>query len=135
MNRKSPFRPNNEISQNFNSGLVKIYEVEDKAQAGYRPKPELSFTVELPFENIKLGIQRYYAAKQNQSELERVIRVPNPGPDFNISNQDIAIILEHSPKPGEKEKSYSIELVQMVEGIYPPSYDISLSRYEEEYST
>lgn len=134
MTRQLPFRPGNEISQSFNSGLASIYAVTDTAQPGYRPAETPTLTVKLPFENIKLGIQRYYEAKQNQVEIERVIRVPNPGPQYLISNQDIVQLNEWILEEGESPKQYRIELVQMAEGIYPPSLDLTLSRIEQEYS-
>lgn len=134
MTRQLPFRPGNEISQSFNSGLASIYAVTDTAQPGYRPVETPTFTVKLPFENRKLGIQRYYEAKQNQVEIERVIRVPNPGPQYPISNQDIVQLNEWILEEGESPKQYRIELVQMAEGIYPPSLDLTLSQIEQEYS-
>lgn len=134
MTRQLPFRPGNEISQCFNSGLASIYAVTDTAQSGYRPVETPTLTVKVPFENIKLGIQRYYEAKQNQVEVERVIRVPNPGPQYLINNQDIVQLTELAKQEGESPKQYRIELVQMAEGIYPPSLDLTLSRIEQEYS-
>lgn len=134
MTRQLPFRPGNEISQCFNSGLASIYAVTDTAQPGYRPVETPTLTVKVPFENIKLGIQRYYEAKQNQVEVERVIRVPNPGPQYLISNQDIVQLTELAKQEGESPKQYRIELVQIAEGIYPPSLDLTLSRIEQEYS-
>lgn len=134
MTRQLPFRPGNEISQSFNSGLASIYAVADTAQPGYRPLETPTLTVKVPFENIKLGIQRYYEAKQNQVEVERVIRVPNPGPQYPISNQNIVQLNEWILEEGESPKQYRIELVQMAEGIYPPSLDLTLSRIEQEYS-
>ncbi len=134
MTRKYPFRPGNKISQPYNSGLASVYAVTDTARPGYRPKPSNKLTVQLPFENIKLGIQRYFEALQNQVEIERVIRVPNPGPQYPISNQDVVQLLEKELQEGESPKQYRIELVQMAEGIFPPSLDLSLSRIEQEYS-
>lgn len=134
MTRRLPFRPGKEISQSFNSGLASIYAVTDTAQPGYRPVETPTLTVKVPFEKIKLGIQRYYEAKQNQAEIERVIRVPNPGPQYPISNQDIVQLNEWMLGEGESPKQYRIELVQMAEGIYPPSLDLTLSRIEQEYS-
>lgn len=134
MTRQLPFRPGNEISQCFNSGLASIYAVTDTAQPGYMPVETPTLTVTVPFENIKLGIQRYYEAKQNQVEVERVIRVPNPGPQYLISNQDIVQLTELAKQEGKSPKQYRIELVQMAEGIYPPSLDLTLSRIEQEYS-
>lgn len=132
--RKMPFRPGNEISQFFNDGFVNIYAVSDNAAPGFRPLESLALTVKLPFDNLKLGIQRFYSAKQNQSDIERVIRVPNPGPQYTISNQDVAQIIERVLPAGKKPPQYRIELVQLAEGIYPPSLDLTLSRITQEFT-
>lgn len=112
--RKAPWRPNNEISQQYNDGTVKIYSVTDAAPPGYQPnpKPELRFT--LRFANRALGINRIYLARQNHAEILKVIRVPR----VDISTQDIAIIHDG--------KQYDIDTVQEVTDVYPESLDISL---------
>lgn len=54
---------------------------------------------------VRLGIQRYYSGRQNQVQIERVIRVPRyPG----VTNQDVATT--------EDGTTYRIDLVQS-----PPS--------------
>ena len=47
---RAPHRPDNEITQEMNSGVVKIYSVEDSAQPGYQPKPTLEFKITLYYE-------------------------------------------------------------------------------------
>lgn len=116
---KEPYRPTNEVSQNYNDGIVKIYTVKDSAEPGYQPKPELSQKCVLRYEERRLGIQRYYDAMQNQIQVERVIRTPRAA----ITNQDIA--------ETEDGRRYRIDLVQTVDEIYPPSIDITLTKYEQ----
>lgn len=120
MSWKQPNRPNNDVSQAYNSGVVKIYETKDVSAPGYKPVLELSLKYSLPYSEQHLGIMRYYRSQQNQVEIERVIRVQK----LDISTQDIAIT--------QDGKQYVITLAQDAE-IYPPSWDLTLSRIEQEY--
>lgn len=119
---RKPFRNNNEISQTYTSGVVKIYDVEDVAAPGRKPTLGLSLIVSLRYEEERLGIQRYYNANQNQVSVERVIRVPF---QKGISNQNIAIT--------EDGTQYGIDLVQSVLDVFPKSLDITLTRIEQKY--
>lgn len=122
---KSPNRPTHEISQSFNDGILNIFTVTDVAQPGYKPRLHLSPLVTLKYEERKLGIQRYYSGQQNQTEISRVLRVPQP--PHEITNTMIAAT--------EKSTQYRIRLVQMVRDVYPPCYDLTLERITqtEEY--
>lgn len=74
----------------------------------------------LRYEERSLGIQRYYAAAQNQIEVERVVRVPRyPG----VTNQDVART--------EDGTYYRIDLVQAVVDVYPPCMDLTLAKYTQ----
>lgn len=119
--RKAPYRPNNEISQQYNDGVVKIYTITDSAKPGYQPKekPELKFS--LAFEERALGINRLYLSRQNNAEIERVIRVQR----VNISTQDLAVTHDG--------KQYRIDTVQAVQDVYPPSLDLSLKAVEQKF--
>lgn len=120
--RKVPNRPRKDISQTFNDGVVKICTVTDTASPGRLPVEKLTQRVKLHYEERKMGITRYYTALQNQVQVERVIRVPKAVP---ISNQDVAIT--------EDGTIYAIEMVQMVEGVYPPCLDLTLKRTTQKY--
>lgn len=120
--RKAPFRPDNEISQPFNSGVVSIYRVTDAGEPGYAPVPRLELRVKLRYEELKLGLIRYFSAKQSQVKIEKVLRVPK-GPE--ISPQDVAVT--------QDGRQYRIELVQMAEGVYPPSLDLTLGAVRQVY--
>ena len=119
---KAPHRPDNEITQEMNSGVVKIYSVEDSAQPGYQPKPSLNLKLTLRYEEQRLGINRLYLSRQNQAEIEKVIRVPRQD---SISNQDVAIL--------ENGSQYSIDYTQTVQDVYPPCLDLSLVKVEQNY--
>ena len=119
---KAPHRPDNEITQELNSGVVKIYSVDDSAQPGYQPKPTLTLKLTLRYEEQRLGINRLYLSRQNQAEIEKVIRVPRQD---SISNQDVAIL--------ENGSQYSIDYTQTVQDIYPPCLDLSLVKIEQDY--
>ena len=119
---RAPHRPDNEITQEMNSGVVKIYSVEDSAQPGYQPKPSLTLKLTLRYEEQRLGINRLYLSRQNQAEIEKVIRVPRQD---SISNQDVAIL--------ESGNQYSIDYTQTVQDVYPPCLDLSLVKVEQNY--
>ena len=119
---RAPHRPDNEITQEFNSGVVYIYSVEDSAQPGYQPKPALKLKLTLRYEEQRLGINRLYLSRQNQAEVEKVIRVPRQD---SISNQDVAIL--------ESGSQYSIDYTQTVQDVYPPCLDLSLVKVEQNY--
>lgn len=115
----APYRPANEVTQDYNDGIVTIYAAADSAQPGYQPKPTLMKKYTLRYDEQRVGIQRYYEAMQNQVQVERVLRVPRA----KITNQDIA-----ETEDGVK---YRIDLVQTVDLVYPPSLDLTLTRYEQ----
>lgn len=119
---RAPHRPDNEITQELNSGVVQIYSVEDSAQPGYQPKPSLTLKLTLRYEEQRLGINRLYLSRQNQAEVEKVIRVPRQD---SISNQDVAIL--------ENGSQYSIDYAQTVQDVYPPCLDLSLVKVEQDY--
>ena len=115
----APYRPANEVTQDYTDGIVTIYAAADSAQPGYQPKPTLTKKYTLRYDEQRVGIQRYYEAMQNQVQVERVLRVPRA----KITNQDIA-----ETEDGVK---YRIDLVQTVDLVYPPSLDLTLTRYEQ----
>lgn len=119
---RTPHRPDNEITQELNSGVVYIYSVEDSARPGYQPKPTLTLKLTLRYEEQRLGINRLYLSRQNQAEVEKVIRVPRQD---SISNQDVAIL--------EDGSQYSIDYTQTVQDVYPPCLDLSLVKVEQNY--
>ena len=121
--RKTPFRPRTDekITQAYNDGVVTIYTETDEAASGYLPAPSLTSVITLAYQERKLGIKRYYDARQNQIHVERVIRVPQS--PVSITNQEIA--------ETEDGKKYRIDLIQAVPDVYPPSVDLTLTVYDQ----
>ena len=121
MTWKAPYRPSNEVTQSYNDGVVTVYSVTDSARPGYQPVEQLTEKIKLRYEEQRLGIQRYYNAMQNQIQVERVIRVPRAE---QITSQDVA--------ETEDGRRYRIDLVQTVDGVWPPSQDLTLVTYQQE---
>ncbi|MFR1239572.1 hypothetical protein [Alistipes sp.] len=121
---KPPYRPRNDgaVTQSYNDGVVTVYCETDAAKSGFKPQPSLKPKLTLRYEERRLGLQRYYEGRQNQAQLERVLRVPRAG---SVSSQDVAIT--------EDGKQYRIDLVQAVTDVYPPSMDLTLARIEQKY--
>ena len=122
---RAPTRPrDNEITQAYNDGVVTVYAVADAAKPGYQPLPQLVQPPKavLRYEEQRLGIQRFYSGKQNQVELERVIRTPRLA---CVSSQDVAVT--------EDGRQYRIDMVQSVPDVWPASMDLTLARVTQQY--
>lgn len=119
---KAPYRPSNEITQDYNDGLVQVCAVTDAAEPGRMPVEQLTPKIKLCYEEQSLGLQRYYSGKQNQVEVQRVIRTQRRR---EVSSQDVAVT--------EDGTQYRIDLVQPVKDVYPPSMDLTLSRIDQNY--
>lgn len=118
---KSPGRPEHKITQSYNDGMLTVYTVSDEAAPGRQPVRRLAELVKLPYETRRVGIQRYYAAAQNQTKVQRVLRVPHSGEP--VTNRCLA--------DTEDGSRYRIDLVQFVPDVYPPSDDLTLVVYEQ----
>lgn len=116
---KKPNRPSREITQGYADGIVKIYTTADSASPGRRPVVDMTLRETLRYENQRLGINRYYAALQNQIKISRVIRCPARP----VTTQDLA--------ETEDGKTYRIDMVQSVPGVYPASMDLTLVDYDQ----
>lgn len=121
--RKTPFRPDDRrITQSYRDGVVRIYSVTDGAAPGYQPQPVLTLLETLFYQERRVGLQRYYAGRQAQMEVERVIRTQiRPA----VNPQCVAVT--------EDGVQYGIELVQQVQDVYPPSMDLTLVRIDQKY--
>lgn len=118
---KAPGRPEHKITQSYNDGMLTVYTVADEAAPGRQPVRRLAELVKLPYETRRVGIQRYYAAAQNQTKVQRVLRVPHSGKQ--VTNRCLA--------DTEDGSRYRIDLVQFVPDVYPPSDDLTLVVYEQ----
>ena len=110
---RAPYRPGSEVTQPYNDGVVTVYAVTDTA---------LIRKVTLRYEEQRLGIQRFYSGKQNQAEIERVVRTPRLG---CVSSQDVAVT--------EDGRQYRIDMVQSVPDIWPASMDLTLAKVAQNY--
>ena len=119
---KAPNRPTHEVTQSYNDGVVTVWRLEDVAKPGYQPVKKLVPKEKLLYEERALGLSRYYAGRQNQVEIQRVIRVQyRPG----VSSQDVAVT--------QDGRQYRIDLVQRVQDVFPPSMDLTLAKVEQRY--
>lgn len=119
---RAPYRPGSEVTQAYNDGVVTVYAITDAAQPGYQPRPALTRRAVLRYEEQRLGIQRFYSGKQNQVEIERVIRTPRLD---RVSSQDVAVT--------EDGRQYRIDMVQSVPDIWPASMDLTLAKVTQQY--
>lgn len=124
MSFQAPRRPAHKVSQPYNDGVVKIYRQTDTARPGYAPDVALTLRAQLPYDERRVGVQRYYSAAQNQTRVERVLRVPDSG---LVSNLDTA--------ETEDGQRYRVDLVQAVPDVYPACVDLTLVAYRQGAAT
>lgn len=122
MSWNAPYRPKGEITQGYNDGVVTVCAVTDAGPPGGLPVEKLVKKAVLRYEERRLGLQRYYQGKQNQVEVERVLRTPRRK---GVSSQDLAVT--------EDGQQYRIDLVQSAADVYPPSMDLTLVRIAQKY--
>lgn len=119
--REAPWRPDNEISQTFNSGVCTVYVQLDGARPGFKPDPKLDRKGFLRYEEQRLGLNRYYAGRQVNVDVERVIRVPQ-GPAQQVPTPQDVVRTEDGV-------FYRVDFVQTVPGVWPQCLDLTLSRF------
>ena len=127
---KAARRPDHKISQSYNDGVVRIYRVTDSAPAGYQPREELTLITALCYEERRVGVARYYSAKQAQEEVKRVLRVQHLPPDVNptVTGRVYKAVTEDG-------SAYRVDLVQSVPDVWPPSADLTLVAYRQGAAT
>ena len=108
--------------QTFNDGVCAIYEIGNIAEAGNKPKEGLKTKISrAPYERRKVGITRFYTAKQANVKVEDVLRIPY---NDQISTQDVCMI---------GEIQFAIKQVQHIYDTMPKSTDLTLQRLEDVY--
>lgn len=122
---KAAYRPDHKISQSYNDGVVTIYRIDDVADPGYQPKEQPTEIITLAYENRRVGVQRYYIAKQAQTEVKRVVRVQHTTQEITPQNKAVT----------EDGHEYRIDLIQYVPDVYPPSDDLTLVAYRQGAAT
>lgn len=108
-------------SQTYNDGLCSVYSIENVAQPGYKPKTQATLKGQLRYEERKVGLTRAYLARQNDVQVERVLRCPWKD---EVSTQDIVVPIDGIP--------YRIDLKQMAD-VTPKSMDLTLVRFTENF--
>ena len=118
---KAPDRPAGRITQTFNDGIVKVYEVTDVSHPGDRPVKKLVLKETLRYDQRTVGMNRFYTAMQENVQIDNMVRCPRRAA---VSTQDIAEI---------GGVQYEIDMVQYPTDVYPPAMDLTLSRLEQKY--
>lgn len=101
--------------------MVTIYKVTDAAEPGYQPQEQLVKLAALCYENRRVGVARYYDAKQANTEVKRVLRVQHTTTEITPQNKAIT----------EDGKEYRVDLIQFVPDVWPPSDDLTLVAYRQ----
>jgi SPP1 family predicted phage head-tail adaptor len=116
-----PYRPKSDaITQTYNNGTVRIYAVTNTAEPGRKPQIGETLIETLPYEEQSIGVTRYYQARQNQVDIEKVVRVP-----FRQAlNNKMAAKLEDG-------EAYRIDFVQPRLDVFPVSMDLTLKQYDQ----
>ena len=108
--------------QTFNDGICSIFVKRNNSKPGNMPVTGLEKKADrVPFERRKVGIRRFYDAKQENVEIELLLRIPEA---FHVSTQDICVV---------SGVQYGIYQVQDVTDTMPKAKDISLKKLEEKY--
>lgn len=122
MPHKTPHRPrpdSYDVSQQFNDGMVTVFQTAPDSPDGFFQEEAQTVEVKLPFQERRLGLKRFYEAKQNHVEVDRVLRVQ--APPVSISTNDLCTVV---PDVGI---TYRIDLVQRVFDVFPPCLDLTLA--------
>lgn len=115
------YRRNEDNIQTFNDGIVDIYWIKNEASPGDTPKYVLKDKIlNLRYEERTVGINRFWAAKQEQTQIEMLMRTQR----LDIKTHDIAVI---------REQQYKILQIQHPKNVTPPCMDLSLERLEVAY--
>lgn len=111
------------ITQPLNDGILNIYNVDNIAEAGKKPK--LGLKVKEPnlrYEERTVGMSRYWTALQANARVQQVLRTHKID---TVHTDDVVI-----PKDGTQ---YKIIQVQYPPGIDPKMMDLSLEKVEVAY--
>lgn len=111
----------NQKRDEYNDGVVRIYDVINIAALGEMAIEGLSLKQSLRYRERTVGIKRFYSAKQNNAEVKYVLRVQRRR---DVSSQDIAM-----PNDG---LWYRIDQVQYPEDR-PMDMDLILVDVQQKY--
>lgn len=113
--------------QKFNDGTVKIYKATETSTNGGMPTKALSLQETLRYHTRTLGLNRYYSALKEGTQVGKVIRCPRK-PALSTTDIDLLIAIL------QDDKQYEVKLIQWPEDVVPKSMDLSLERVVTEYA-
>ena len=114
--------------QSFPDGLASIYKVGDVSLPGDMPIDGLVLKQSLRYKERTVGLNRYYAALQNDIKVDFVIRCPEVrGLSEKAADILVAILIDG--------QQYKVMQIQYIEDAQPPSMDLTLERVGENYVT
>jgi SPP1 family predicted phage head-tail adaptor len=110
--------------QQYNDGILKVYEVGNIAQPGNMRKEGLTLKLANPlrYEELKVFDSKFWAASQEGTKIERLLRIPR--------TEDVIRDDKIIPIDG---KQYKIVQIQYPVDVVPKSMDLSLERLEVAY--
>ena len=112
--------------QSFPDGVVSVYKVTDLALPGDLPKEGLVLKQSLRYKERTVGLNRYYAALQNNIKVDFVIRCPEVrGLSEKATDILVAILIDGY--------QYEVKQIQYIEDSMPPAMDLSLERAGSDY--
>jgi len=109
-------------TQSYNDGVVVVYAVENIAQPGSMPADKITQKESLRYDERTVGLNRFYAAMQNNVNIKYVLRCPRIR---SVSTLDVAV-----PNDG---KQYKIVQIQYPQDVEPPSMDLTLEELTPVY--
>lgn len=106
----------NKRTQTYNDGLLSVYSTENTAPAGEMPNDTPVLKIGgLRYENRTVGMTRFWQGKQQDTQIDRLVRCPKIS---SVHNLDVAVT--------EDGDQYDIVQVQYPEDVELPSMDLSL---------
>ena len=109
-------------TQSYNDGVITIYAVSNVASPGSMPVDKITLKESLRYDERTVGLNRFYAAMQNNVNIKYVLRAPRIRA---VSTLDVAI-----PNDG---KQYKIVQIQYPKDVEPPSMDLTLEELTPVY--
>jgi hypothetical protein len=110
--------------QQYNDGILRVYEVGNIAQPGNMPKQGLTLKLPNPlrYEELKVFDSKFWTASQDGTKIERLLRTPRVD---KVVRDDKIIPIDG--------KQYKIVQIQYPVDVLPKSMDLSLERLEVAY--
>ena len=109
--------------EGFPDGIAVIYDNQHRGGVGDIPKGSLVLRHKLRYRERTVGINRYYAALQGNSRIDRMIRCLRKD---DVSVLDVVNVITS----GSDDKYYRIAQIQYPEDTEPAVMDISLERID-----